>query len=110
MLGGPGGSELPPGGGAEGAGSPDLSLKHHGQMRSNRYQLDVKSNLSPVSRMFFSVRFTNSTTRSPPIAVSAMRITSPSTGTAWTTSIHTATKSTLAKLIGTRYFQHMFII
>src|SRR5207248_5617297 len=74
------------------------------------YQLEVKSNLSPVSRMFCAVRQTKKTVNATPRTNMMARMTRPSAGTAWTTSIHTATKATAAKLIGTRYFQHMFII
>src|SRR5947209_16164169 len=74
------------------------------------YQLEVKSNLSPVSRMFRSVRRAK---RKSPKAPQAKKSTdSPvcTFGRCTNTSIQTATKSTPAKLIGTRYFQHMFII
>src|SRR5438105_15464350 len=74
------------------------------------HQLLVKSNLSPVSRRFFSVRRAKAATVTAAMAVSAKRIAWPSQGASCTRSIQAATKSAPAKLAGTRYFQHMFII
>src|SRR3954452_25563046 len=74
------------------------------------HQLEVKSNLSPVSRMFRRTRSANMATPRAPAAVRVNRIARPSQGAAFTSSIQTATKRTPAKEAGTRYFQHMFII
>src|SRR3954467_2674029 len=74
------------------------------------HQLEVKSNLSPVSRMFRKTRKANIATPTAPAAVSVNRMAKPSQGIVFTISIQTATKITPANEAGTRYFQHMFII
>src|ERR1700730_3635916 len=73
-------------------------------------QLEVKSNLSPVSRMFFSTRNEKIAMVNAPTAVSVNHSARPSQGAAFTISIQTETKSTPANEAGTRYFQHMLII
>src|SRR5713226_1803387 len=74
-------------GGAEGAGSSDVAHGHHGQSSTVVHQFDVKSNLSPVSRMFFKVRMTNIPTPAAPSAVRATRMATSSQGAACTISI-----------------------
>src|SRR5437899_4620828 len=74
------------------------------------HQLEVKSNLSPVSRKLCATRCTNSTTTTTAAPASKKRMAIPTAGAERTISIHPATNRTLTKLAGTRYFQHMFII
>src|SRR5207302_10495712 len=75
------------------------------------YQLEVKSNRSPLSRMLRATRPMNSTAGMTPAQTNMTRcVTVATAGTARTRSIHAATKSTATKLTGTRYFQHMSII